>query len=86
LLELRKQVFAMELLLLVPTDLTGDENHASRSDDDSVGVSDRGSPTLRKQYRHGSPPFKQLATPHPKKISASLLIGHGRCGVSRRLA
>ena len=50
LLELRKQVFAMELLLLVPTDLTGDENHASGWDDDSVGVSDRGSPTLREQY------------------------------------
>ena len=45
LLELRDQLLAMELLLVIPADLTGDEHDAARGDTDPVGVAGRRRPT-----------------------------------------
>ena len=85
LLELRDQVLAMEPLLIVPADLTGDEHHASGGDDDSVGVSDRGSPTLRKQYRHRPPRFEAPMTLRRRRLYAMHSHAHPSAAAWRYL-
>src|SRR5690606_33445781 len=52
LFELRRDLFGVESLLLVPADLAGDEHDASGLDLDAVRVADRRGPSFRKQGSH----------------------------------
>src|SRR5690606_8328532 len=56
LLELRHDVFGLELLLRVPADLAGDEYDAAGVDRDAVGVTDRRGPAVGEWGLHAGGP------------------------------